>query len=63
LIITACSSKPVVKYVDKPYIVNVPVSCIVDDANCSFDSNTSTGVISKMLECIVDMKHNEEKCK
>jgi len=63
LIITACSCKPIVRYVDKPYEVKVPVKCIVPDANCSFDRNTSTGVISSMLECIIDMKKNEEVCK
>ena len=64
LILTSCSqNKPVVKYIDKPYMVNVPVKCIVPDTNCSFDRNTSTEVISSMLECIIDMKHNEEKCK
>jgi len=54
---------PEIKYIDKPYKVNVPVKCIVPDANCSFDKNTSTEVISSMLECIIDMKHNEEVCK
>jgi hypothetical protein len=49
--------------VDKPYRVNVPVKCIVPDANCSFDRVTDTGVINAMLECIIDMKHNERKCK
>lgn len=59
----ACSVKPEIRYVDKPYRVNVPVKCIIYDANCSFNRPTDTGVISAMLECIVDMKHNEEKCK
>jgi len=53
----------VVKYVDKPYEVKVPVKCVVPDANCSFDRNTSTGVISSLLECIIKMKRNEEVCK
>jgi len=60
----ACSEcKPQVKYVDKPYEVKVPVKCIVSDANCSFDRNTSTEVIASLLECIIDMKRNEEVCK
>ena len=64
LILTSCSKcKSEVKYVDKPYRVNVPVKCIVPDSNCSFDRKTDTEVISSMLECIIDMKHNEEKCK
>lgn len=63
LIMTACSFKPQVKYVDKPYEVKVPVKCVVPDANCSFDRETDTEVIAAMIECIVDMKHNEEVCK
>ncbi|WAK43878.1 hypothetical protein IAPFLPAM_00018 [Sulfurimonas phage SNW-1] len=60
----ACSEcKPQVKYVDKPYEVKIPVKCVVPDANCSFDRNTSTEVISSLLECIIDMKRNEEVCK
>ena len=60
---TACSSQPEVKYVDKPYEVKVPVKCIVPDANCSFERKTDTEVVSSMLECIIKMKHNEEICK
>jgi len=64
LILQACSNcKPEIRYVDKPIKVYMPVKCIVPDANCSFDANTSTGVIAKLLECIVDMKRNEEMCK
>ena len=63
LIITACSCKPDVKYVDRPYRVNVPVKCVVPDNNCSFNRKTDTEVISSMLECIIKMKHNEEICK
>ena len=64
LILTSCSKcKPEIRYVDKPYEVKVPVKCIVPDANCSFNRKTDTEVISSMLECIINMKHNEEKCK
>jgi len=63
LTITACSCKPEIKYVDQPYEIDVPVKCNIPDANCSFDRNSSTEVISSMLECIIDMKHNEERCK
>ena len=64
LTLNSCSEcKPEIRYVDKPYEVKVPVKCNVPDANCSFDRNTSTGVISSMLECIIDMKKNEEVCK
>lgn len=63
MIITACSSKQEIKYVDKPYRVNIPVKCVVPDANCSFNRETDTEVISSLLECIIDMKRNEEVCK
>lgn len=63
LILGACSVKPEVKYVDKPYEVKVPVKCVVPDANCSFDRTTYTETISSMLECIIIMKHNAELCK
>ena len=63
LIITACSCKPDVKYVDRPYKVNVPVKCVVPDSNCSFNRKTDTEVISSMLECIIEMKQNEKVCK
>ena len=61
---SSCSDcKPTIKYVDKPYRVNVPIKCIIPDSNCSFDRATDTEVISSMLECIVNMKRNEEVCK
>ena len=61
---SSCSDcKPTIKYIDKPYRVNVPIKCIVHDSNCSFDRATDTEVISSMLECIVNMKRNEEVCK
>jgi len=64
LIFQACSEcNPRVKYVDKPYEVKIPVKCVVPDANCSFDRNTSTEVIASLLECIIDIKRNEEVCK
>ena len=59
----ACTTKPEIRYVNKPYRVYVPVKCIVPDSNCSFNRKTDTGVLSAMMECIVDMVHNEEKCK
>ena len=64
LILTSCSKcKPEIRYVDKPRIVNVPVKCIVPDTNCSFNRKTDTGVISSLLECIIEKNHNEEICK
>ena len=64
LTLQACSKcEPEIRYVDKPTKVYIPTRCIVPDSNCSFEANTSTGVISKLLECIVDMKRNEEACK
>jgi len=62
LTFTACSNQPIIKYVDKPYEVKVPVKCVVRDANCSFNKPTYTGVINSMLECITIMKHNEKAC-
>jgi len=59
----SCSTKREIRYVDKPYRVNVPIKCSVPDANCSFDRGTYTEVINSILECIVDMKHNEEVCR
>ena len=62
--LAACSScEPEVKYVDVPYEVKVPVKCVVPEANCTFNRDTDTEVIASMLECIIDMKHNEEVCK
>jgi len=64
LTLSSCSEcKPDIIYIDKPYEVKIPVKCVVPDANCSFDRNTSTGVISSLVECIIDMKKNEEVCK
>ena len=62
LTITACS-RTEVKYVDRPYEVRTPVKCVVPDSNCSFSRKTDTEVISSLLECIIEMKHNEQICK
>jgi len=59
----ACNARPEIKYIDKPYEVKVPVKCKVPDSNCSFNRETDTEVISALLECIVDMKRNEDVCK
>lgn len=64
LILTACNqAMPSIRYIDKPYEVKVPVKCIVPDANCSFNKETATEVVASLVECIVDMKKNEEVCK
>lgn len=64
LIITACSkTQPKIKYVDRPVTVKVPVKCVVPDSNCSFNRRTDTEVIQALLECIIDMKRNQEVCK
>ena len=61
---SSCSDcKPTIKYVNKPYRVNVPTKCVVPNSNCSFKKDTDTEVISAMLECIVEIKRNEEVCK
>ena len=63
LTLTSCSWCTKTEYIDVPYEVKVPVKCIVPDANCNFDRNTSTEVISALVECIIDMKHNAQICK
>ena len=62
LALTGCTSTQI-KYVDKPYEVKVPVRCSVPDENCSFNRKTYTEIINSMRECIIEMKHNKEKCK
>ena len=62
LLSSACSNEPVIKYVDKPYRVEVPIKCLVPEAKCLFDKPTDTEVITSMRECIIDMKHNERIC-
>jgi len=61
LSLASCSAVETV-YVRQPYEVLVPVPCVVPNADCSFDRNTSAEVLDSLLECIVDMKRNEEKC-
>ena len=62
--LSSCSlCEPDVRYVEKPYRVNVPVKCVVQDANCSFNRNSDTEIVSSLLECIINMKNNEESCK
>ncbi len=64
LTLSSCSKpEPEIRYIDKPYEVKVPVRCVISNAECDFNRTTYTGVISSMLECIVDMKHNEGVCK
>ena len=64
LIFQACSKpEPIIKYVDKPYEVKVPIKCIVPDANCTFKRDTYTEVLNAYVECITDMKKNEEVCR
>jgi len=65
LTLTSCSSKKEIeiRYIDKPYRVSVPVKCIVPEANCSFNRETDTEVINALIECIVNMKKNDEICK
>jgi len=59
---SGCVTKPIVRYVDKPYEVKVPVKCVVPDVNCSFDRKTDTEVISALLECIIELKRVNEVC-
>ena len=62
LTLTSCSLCEKKVYVKVPYTVEVPVKCIVPDADCSFDRNSSVEVITGLLECIVDMKYNMKVC-
>lgn len=63
LILTGCSWRTRTEYINVPYDVIVPVRCVVPDANCSFDRNTSSGVITSLLECVIELKRNQEVCK
>lgn len=62
LTLTNCTRQPEIKYVDRPIEVKVPVQCVVPKANCNFNKPTYTEVIDSMLQCIIDMNHNEEIC-
>ena len=63
VVFSGCVAKPEIRYIDKPHEVKIPVKCKVPDANCSFDRETDTEVISSLLECIINMKQNEKVCK
>jgi len=62
LTLTACSPKPQIRYIDRPYKVYVPTKCHIPDVNCSFNKKTDTEVINSLLECIIKMKRSEEVC-
>lgn len=61
LTITSCS-QPEVKYVDRPYKVEVPVKCVIPDVYCDFNKTTNTEVISSLVECITDLKKSIKVC-
>ena len=63
VILTACSARPEIRYVTKTQDVYIPVKCVVPEVECDFNRTTYTGVVSAMMECIIEMKHNEEVCK
>ncbi len=63
LTLTSCSWCTKTIYVDREVEVKVPVKCIVPDTECNFDRNTSTEVVTSMLECIIEMKQAQEVCK
>ena len=63
---TGCSlfqQRVKIEYVDRIVEKKVTVPCVVPDANCSFNRETDTEVIGSLLECITEMKKNEEVCK
>ena len=51
-------------YVDRPVRINVPVKCIVKDADCPHlsDMNDSEAV-DEMGRCIEQMRENEKVCR
>jgi uncharacterized lipoprotein YajG len=60
LTLTACSCKTEYIEVPKPYAV--PITCVVDDVNCSV-SGSDTEVIINLLECIINLKKSSEVCR
>jgi len=62
IMLPGCAAKTEIKYIDVPYEVKVPVKCKVQKASCDFNKETDTEVISALLECIIDMKHNQALC-
>ena len=59
---SGCTTKPEIRYIDKPYEVKIPVKCIVPKTQCDFNRTSYTEVISSMLECIIKLKRNSEVC-
>lgn len=65
LILTACADKeckPVIetRYIDRIIEKKVPVvveAAVSNDANCDSNRSTYTGIISGMLECIIDRSY------
>jgi len=57
LITMGCKCAP------QPIEIKVPVKCFVPDVPCDFNRSTSAGVISAMLECIIDQKKAAGVCK
>ena len=51
-------------YVDRPVRVDVPVKCVVEDADCPhlIDLNDSAAV-DEMGRCILQMRENEKACR
>jgi len=56
-IMAGCECKP------QPIEIKVPVKCVVPEVLCDFNRSTSAGVISAMLECIIDQKKAAGVCK
>ncbi len=58
-----CSPVEVVKYVDRPYEVKVPVACVVPDVTCDANQTTYTGIVKEMRLCIERYKEATEVCR
>ena len=59
----ACSPVEVVKYVDRPYEVKVPVACVVPDVACDANQSTYTGIVKEMRLCIERYKEAVGVCR
>ena len=64
LALTSCSKKciPTVKYIDRITYVNTPIRCTVPDTNCSILNGSIGNKLIQSLECIANLRKNQEAC-